>query len=370
MAAATVIEKYEGTDFVQANVYGSWWFILLWATLAVLSVAFMIKRRVKNVLLILLHLSFVIILLGAFITHVTSWQGMVHLSMNTTSETFFMKNAKGKVVEKTLPFKLTLVNCRTIYYPDTDIPKDWETEFMVNYETNGKVSMNNIYEYDGVRFYQSDIDEGDRGSVLALNYDPYGIPVTYCGYIMLFASLLIMLYANRGTALRFNVVAGLLTAMLCLYFDISHALQTDSDGYIIPVLNSPLFCVHVGIIMMAYFLLLLACVSSVAALVSGRQGFTRFSRLCLAPSIAALCFGIFIGAIWANVSWGTYWSWDAKEVWALITLMVYAPALHVVSVRKMGNEKFFNLYVALSFLTILMTYFGCNYFLIGMHSYV
>jgi ABC-type transport system involved in cytochrome c biogenesis permease subunit len=83
-----------------------------------------------------------------------------------------------------------------------------------------------------------------------------------------------------------------------------------------------------------------------------------------------LCFGIFIGAIWANVSWSTYWSWDAKEVWALITLMVYAPALHVVSVRKMGNEKFFNLYVALSFLTILMTYFGCNYFLIGMHSYV
>jgi cytochrome c biogenesis protein ResB len=100
MAAATVIEKYEGTDFVQANVYGSWWFILLWATLAVLSVAFMIKRRVKNALLILLHLSFVIILLGAFITHVTSWQGMVHLSMNTTSETFFMKNAEGKVVEE------------------------------------------------------------------------------------------------------------------------------------------------------------------------------------------------------------------------------------------------------------------------------
>ena len=76
-----------------------------------------------------------------------------------------------------------------------------------------------------------------------------------------------------------------------------------------------------------------------------------------------VCYGIFIGAIWANVSWGTYWSWDPKETWALITLMVYAVPAH----RNIHINR--HVYMTLAFLSILITYFGVNFFLGGMHSY-
>jgi ABC-type transport system involved in cytochrome c biogenesis permease subunit len=82
-----------------------------------------------------------------------------------------------------------------------------------------------------------------------------------------------------------------------------------------------------------------------------------------------LAIGIFIGAIWANVSWGNYWSWDPKETWALITFMVYGVAFHDQSISWLKKPTTYHLYIALSFLTILMTYFGVNYFLGGMHSY-
>jgi ABC-type transport system involved in cytochrome c biogenesis permease subunit len=73
--------------------------------------------------------------------------------------------------------------------------------------------------------------------------------------------------------------------------------------------------------------------------------------------------------VWANISWGKYWSWDPKETWALITLLIYAVPLHAKSLPVLQQPKWFNLYLTLAFLTVLMTYFGVNYFLGGMHSY-
>ena len=93
------------------------------------------------------------------------------------------------------------------------------------------------------------------------------------------------------------------------------------------------------------------------------------SQLFLHPALAALGFGIFIGAIWANVSWGAYWSWDAKEVWGLITFMVYAVAVHRTTLPSLRRPMGYHVFMVLAFLSILMTYFGVNYFLGGMHSY-
>jgi ABC-type transport system involved in cytochrome c biogenesis permease subunit len=93
------------------------------------------------------------------------------------------------------------------------------------------------------------------------------------------------------------------------------------------------------------------------------------SQLFLYPAIATLGIGIFIGAIWANVSWGQYWSWDPKEVWALITFMFYAVALHTNSFPVFRTPLYYHLYITMAFCMILMTYFGVNYFLGGMHSY-
>ena len=96
---------------------------------------------------------------------------------------------------------------------------------------------------------------------------------------------------------------------------------------------------------------------------------TILSRLMLYPALALLAIGIFVGAIWANISWGTYWSWDAKETWGLITLMVYAVAAHQGSLPFLRRPVGYHLFMTLAFLSIVMTYFGVNYFLGGMHSY-
>lgn len=90
----------------------------------------------------------------------------------------------------------------------------------------------------------------------------------------------------------------------------------------------------------------------------------------LTVALGLLCGGIFIGAIWANVSWGNYWTWDAKETWALFTLMVYAIPAHRRSLPAFNNPKVYHTYILIAFLCILMTYFGVNHFLTGMHSYV
>ena len=73
--------------------------------------------------------------------------------------------------------------------------------------------------------------------------------------------------------------------------------------------------------------------------------------------------------MWANQSWGTYWSWDPKETWALITFMVYAIGFHSSSLPWLRNPRHFNWFAVLAFLTVLMTYFGVNFILGGMHSY-
>ena len=93
----------------------------------------------------------------------------------------------------------------------------------------------------------------------------------------------------------------------------------------------------------------------------------HLSQLMLFPSLTLLGFGIFIGAIWANMSWGTYWSWDPKETWALITFMLYAAPAHR-SFAKVSILKY-HIYMTLAFFAIIITYLGVNYILGGMHSY-
>ena len=93
------------------------------------------------------------------------------------------------------------------------------------------------------------------------------------------------------------------------------------------------------------------------------------SRTILYPALFLLAIGIFIGAIWANVSWGSYWSWDPKETWALITLMVYAAGVHTHSIPRLSQPMPFHVYMLAAFACVLITYFGVNYLLGGMHSY-
>ena len=156
------------------------------------------------------------------------------------------------------------------------------------------------------------------------------------------------------------------------------AMITDSNPQItqlMPVLQSPLLSVHVMVIMFSYALFGLMALIAIQGLVARRQGnqpkeeqLAALSQFLLYPAVSLLAIGIFIGAIWANVSWGRYWTWDSKETWALITLLIYSAPLHS-SLRWFEKPLHIHVYMLLAFLSVLMTYFGANYFLAGMHSY-
>ena len=140
---------------------------------------------------------------------------------------------------------------------------------------------------------------------------------------------------------------------------------------LMPVLVSPWLSSHVSLIMMSYALFAFMMLNGVLALCLRREALRLMllSRLLLYPAAFFLGAGIFLGAIWANVSWGHYWAWDPKEVWALVTFMVYGVAFHARSLRCFRRPVFFHVYMIAAFLTVLMTYFGVNYVLGGMHSY-
>ncbi len=93
------------------------------------------------------------------------------------------------------------------------------------------------------------------------------------------------------------------------------------------------------------------------------------NELSLTVGVFLLTVGTFLGGIWANESWGRYWSWDPKETWAFISVIVYAFVLHVRLIPKMQSKYLFNLLSLIAFSTIIMTYFGVNYYLSGLHSY-
>ena len=638
MAAATVVEKYSGTDFVRSNVYGAWWFSLLWAVLTAVGVVYFLRHRCKSWSGIALHLSFVVILAGAFVTHVSSERGTVHLRQGAYISTCVMYDRHNQPHDAQMPFQMRLDRFDVQYHEGTDAAEDYVSQFTIidhGKQYSGKVSMNRIFRYGAMRFYQSSYDNDMLGASVSFNSDPIGIPLTYTGYALLFISLVYMLfdphgayrkllrlshlkkglmmallfalgsssgeahvlpkesadrfgrlmvlhnsricplqtlaidftknlygkasyngytpeqvltgwmfyaddwmqepmlrlkgaemrdrlqlpeyvpvsqffnsamggytlgpyvqeyyggnhdafhsqvaaidnkiqlimelrsgsllklfpYTNKGKTTWFAPTDDLPNAMdrehqqfvlsiclllgdcalasdytqmdavvgkmlkyqqknggasmpsdrrvaaeriynripfatilfmLCLAMGIisflyaiirmcredngANNVGTDAD----PVLNSPLLSVHVSIIMMGFAMLSFTFISGLTAILLRLVSRTaqpkmvqlqQLSLVFLYPALAALGIGIFIGAIWANVSWGEYWGWDPKEVWALITFMIYAIPLHARSVAQLRRPTAFHLFTTLAFMTLVMTYFGVNYFLGGMHSY-
>ena len=150
---------------------------------------------------------------------------------------------------------------------------------------------------------------------------------------------------------------------------------------LVPVLQSPLLNIHVSLIMISYglcgFMLLNSLTSFLLMAFSGKKAETKqmvvrlkeMSELFMYPATFLLGAGIFVGAIWANVSWGRYWGWDPKEVWALITFLLMSFSFHRKTIYWFRNPVFYHVFVIIIFLAVLMTYFGVNYILGGKHSY-
>jgi len=152
---------------------------------------------------------------------------------------------------------------------------------------------------------------------------------------------------------------------------------------LVPVLKSPWLMFHVAVIVAAYGFFGISCLIGMTNLVmmlflkaknalfltTRIKELSIVNEMSLIIGLALMTIGTFLGAIWANESWGRYWGWDPKETWALITMIVYAITIHIRLVKKWDNPWLFNLMAIISFASVLMTFFGVNYFLSGMHSY-
>ena len=197
-------------------------------------------------------------------------------------------------------------------------------------------------------------------------------------HFMAWVSLLIVGIVAMRRKNSVNIIAtGLIVGGLMMLVAVMSSANPKITP-LVPVLSSPLLCMHVAIIMIAYALLGFMFINGLAALIvrifnknasEEIERMAEISRGMLYPAVMCLAFGIIIGAMWANISWGTYWGWDPKETWSLITLMVYATALHKNMAPGLQKPMNFHIFCILAFLSVLMTYFGVNYILGGMHSY-
>ena len=195
LITATIVESSKGTAFVRQHIYTSAWFVVLWAALVVVAAVYIVLRKNKSNIctsVLLVHASFLVILLGAFTSWTMAESGTIHLRQNETTST--MKDEEGKTKE--LGFEVSLKNFNVVNYPGTDAPMDYVTMLTANTQEI-KVSMNNIGSFNGYRFIQSGYDSDMQGTTLGVYHDPWGIGITYTGYALLFISLITTMVSKK-----------------------------------------------------------------------------------------------------------------------------------------------------------------------------
>lgn len=348
----------------------------------------MIWFSYKKPATLLLHFALLIILLGACVTHFFGEQGEVHLRADKAETLSIQPSAISR--QKTI--SLFLWDFQVVY-DGAGNPADFITELRLLDRSKpkansqqlmavdeGTLRMNKPLKYHNWRFCQSDYDSDQLGVVLAYNYDPWGIGITYTGYALLLAAK-IGFFFQKQTRFRALLqkqhawlMAGLGVAAVVLAVVMTKVVTPKPP--LQPVLQTPLLGIHVSVIMLAYTLFAIIAILGIVGLCSKKMSIFNYqlSTVLLYPALFCLTAGIFIGAVWANMSWGRYWGWDPKETWALITMLVYAVLLHWPWIRKwkMDNGKWiimYHIFSVIAFLFVLFTYFGVSYLLGGLHSY-
>ena len=338
----------------------------------------------------LLHIALTTIVVGACVTHFFSKQGEVHIRAD-----------KAETIHNS---QCTKHNSQiTLFLWDFQIVEDAQgnpVDFISDLRLldrsrqpltvdEGRVQMNKPLKYHGWRFCQSDYDSDERGVVLSYNHDPLGIGITYAGYALLLVAMIAFFFQKHS---RFRSVLHGLTAqwsqkgvvaifsslaVLIIVLTIVMTRVVTPKPPLQPVLQTPLLGIHVSVIMLSYTLFAIIAINGIIGLCSKRLSPVcyQLSVILLYPAEFCLTAGIFIGAVWANMSWGRYWGWDPKETWALITMLVYAVLLHwtwLIGKLKIKNEKLritYHVFAIVSFFFVLFTYFGVSYLLGGLHSY-
>ena len=198
LIAATLVEKTAGSETAFTAIYYSPWMIALWVVTALCSVAYIVVRRHgMSVPTVGLHLSLLVILIGAAITFLTGEQGKLTLTQGAPPADRFTLEEGGS---GQLPFSISLDHTEIKYYPGTPTPMDYASVVTVsegNTTSTRCLSMNNILSLKGYRFYQTSLGEGT--CTLSVSHDPWGIGVTYAGYLLLVLSMAGFFFSRKSS---------------------------------------------------------------------------------------------------------------------------------------------------------------------------
>jgi len=203
-----------------------------------------------------------------------------------------------------------------------------------------------------------------------------------------YESILYVSWATMGMGLllgrksELTISASAFVTSMLLW--IAHQSWVDpSIANLVPVLDSYWLMIHVAVIVASYGPLTVGMILGVVSLLLiimtnsknkdrmaiNLKELTIINELALTVGLIMLTIGNFLGGQWANESWGRYWGWDPKETWALISIMVYAFVIHTRLVPGLRGRWTFNFMSIIAFGSIMMTYFGVNFYLVGLHSY-
>ena len=203
-----------------------------------------------------------------------------------------------------------------------------------------------------------------------------------------YESMIYVAWATVGIGLAFGRKSDLTIAatsfVSSMILMIAHWSWMDPEiANLVPVLDSYWLMIHVSVIVGSYgpftLSMILGIVSLILIIITNKrnkkkidinlQELTIINELSLTVGLIMLTIGNFLGGQWANESWGRYWGWDPKETWALISIMIYAFVLHMRLIPGLKGKWMFNLMSIIAFASIMMTYFGVNFYLTGLHSY-
>ena len=203
-----------------------------------------------------------------------------------------------------------------------------------------------------------------------------------------YESIIYVAWATMGFGLFFGRKSALTitatTFLTAIILAFAHQNWLDPEiANLQPVLNSWWLLVHVSIIVASYgpfslsmilgifalFLILFTTKKNKQKMELNLKEITIINEMALTVGLIMLTIGNFLGGMWANESWGRYWGWDPKETWALISIMIYAFVLHMRLIPGLRGRYTFNLWSIIAYASIMMTYFGVNFYLSGLHSY-
>ena len=191
--------------------------------------------------------------------------------------------------------------------------------------------------------------------------------IWYAFFMGLIGYAIFLLYRQKWM-LSYSSVMG------TVFVGLTYTHPDTMNKALMPALQSVWFIPHVIVYIFAYAMLGMASLTAFYGIYRYKKGQEIHSVFAITDQLIKigyvfLTFGLLFGALWAKEAWGHYWTWDPKETWALITFLIYAAVIHTRTLPMLRRPLIYHLYMLIAFLSILMTYFGVNYVLGGMHAY-